>query len=79
MCMGMGAPNSENKMGGLLGARASHERCPVLACVRSKKKLGSVSEEISMHAHCTTLIIKDSYDVLSNRFSSGLASLTKSF
>uniref|UniRef100_A0A7S0QZT8 UspA domain-containing protein n=1 Tax=Chlamydomonas leiostraca TaxID=1034604 RepID=A0A7S0QZT8_9CHLO len=36
-----------------------------------KKKLGSVSEDISVRASCTTIIIKDSYEVLSNRFSSG--------
>ena len=32
--------------------------CLPLPCVCSKKKLGSVSEEISIRANCTTLILK---------------------
>lgn len=31
------------------------------------RKLGSVSEDISVHASCTTLIIKDSYEVRVNK------------
>ncbi|GFH07351.1 uncharacterized protein HaLaN_02138 [Haematococcus lacustris] len=43
-----------------------------------RKKLGSVSEEISIRAPCTTLIIKDSYDVMHARYSTmGVSSLAK--
>ncbi len=43
-----------------------------------QKKLGSVSEHISQHASCTTIIIKDSYEILSNRYKNfGTISLAK--
>jgi len=40
-----------------------------------RKRLGSVSEEISVHANCTTLMIKDSREVLPNRYSTGIRSI----
>lgn len=43
-----------------------------------KKKLGSVSEDISVRASCTTIIIKDAYEVLSTRFSkAGVSTLAR--
>jgi hypothetical protein len=45
--------------------------------IRRRKKLGSVSEQVSVMATCTTLVIKDSYEVLSNRFLTGSRSLTR--
>lgn len=35
----------------------------VCHCGGRKKKLGSVSEDISVRASCTTIIIKDAYEV----------------
>lgn len=41
-----------------------------------RKKLGSVSQQVSTSAYCTTLIIKDSYEILKNRYSTGSKSIS---
>ncbi|KXZ53495.1 hypothetical protein GPECTOR_7g945 [Gonium pectorale] len=63
---------------GIVEAVADHG-CDVLAVGISgygRKKLGSVSTDISTRASCTTIIIKDSREVVCNRYSTaGMATL----